>query len=282
MALSTRIRESINRGLGLFGLQLTTLTAENREKARLRRLAQSGYFDHPRFPVPAAMQHANYKQVFDCLRSTSRPIADCLENAHDYSVANDYFTTPDAEVAVAMVDLYKPKSIVEIGSGNSTFVFRAAGRYAGLDLGITSIDPNPRRDVESAAHTVLKQELEVTDISHFAALRPNDILFVDSSHEVRAGNDVIDVFFRILPALQRGVLIHFHDIFLPFDYPREWIEEFRREWSEQYLLQALITGTDAYEILWPGHYLQRQLPEFASCFPLLRTETAKSFWMRKR
>ena len=97
-------------------------------------------------------------------------------------------------------------------------------------------------------------------------LKCNDILFIDSSHQIRIGNDVVKLLLDIIPALKKGVLVHFHDIFLPYDYPRQWIIDNRWEWNEQYLVQAMLQGSVEFEVLWPGHFLQRTFPNFANLF----------------
>ncbi|HEY6763823.1 MAG TPA: class I SAM-dependent methyltransferase [Candidatus Sulfotelmatobacter sp.] len=114
-------------------------------------------------------------------------------------------------------------------------------------------------------------------------LGPNDILFIDSSHEVRPGNDVVRLFLNVVPRLRSGVVIHVHDIFLPFEYPREWMicNALNVNWAEQYLVQALLQGSNQFEVLWPGYYLQRTWPNFAEHFYYKPGAVAKSLWLRK-
>jgi len=114
-------------------------------------------------------------------------------------------------------------------------------------------------------------------------LEAGDILFIDSSHEVRPGNDVVRLFLNIVPRLRSGVVIHVHDIFLPFEYPREWIIEntLNVKWAEQYLLQAMLQASNEFEVLWPGYFLQRTLPGFSNYFHDGAGRFAASFWLRK-
>ena len=147
-----------------------------------------------------------------------------------------------------------------------------------------SIDPSPRREGQSVADQVIRRRLEDVPSSDLQnVLQSNDILFVDSSHEIRSGNDVISLFLRMVPELRSGVVIHVHDIFLPFEYPREWIVEntLNVNWAEQYLVQAMLQGSDQFEVLWPGHFLQRTLPEFADHFDGNPIGIATSLWLRK-
>jgi hypothetical protein len=93
---------------------------------------------------------------------------------------------------------------------------------------------------------------------------------------------VLHLFFNVLPALPSGVLIHVHDVFLPFDYPKQWIIDRRWEgFREQYVVHALLQGSREYEVLWPGHYLQRTLADFSSYFEFRPQGLAASLWLRK-
>lgn len=114
-------------------------------------------------------------------------------------------------------------------------------------------------------------------------LEAGDILFIVSSHEIRPGNDVVCLFLNVVPNLRRGIVIHVHDIFLPFEYPREWIIEntLNVEWTEQYLLQAMQQSSNEFEVLWPGYFLQKTVPGFSSYFNHGTAGIATSFWLRK-
>jgi hypothetical protein len=112
-------------------------------------------------------------------------------------------------------------------------------------------------------------------------LHDGDILFIDSSHESRTGNDVVALFLKVIPALRPGVVVHVHDVFLPFDYPREWIVEQRWDWNEQYLVQAMLQGSHQFDVLWPAHFLQQTWPGFADHFGGRCRDNACSLWLRK-
>jgi len=147
---------------------------------------------------------------------------------------------------------------VEVGSGFSTRVIRRAIWDGSLSTRVRSIDPAPRIDVEGYADEHLQSRVEELDASELArSLGVNDILFIDSSHTVTNGGDVPFLFLEVVPRLVPGVLIHVHDVFLPFDYPQDWVVDKGRNWNEQYLVQALIYGSNTLEILWPAHYMWR-------------------------
>lgn len=276
----------MNEWLARLNLKIETRTADRAERARLLNLEQAGHFRNQVFPVlpqiarcdPSPLLGALDKHRLQTSRF-ARPKADGI-----YSFSNDYFTSPDAEVAYALVRLLQPKRIVEIGSGNSTYLFREAITDGSLNTKLVSIDPSPRREVQSIADQVIRRRLEDVPSSDLQdVLQSNDILFIDSSHEIRPGNDVVSLFVRTLPALRSGVVIHVHDIFLPFEYPREWIVEntLNVNWAEQYLVQALLQGSNQFEVLWPGHFLQRTLPNFDDHFGSNPVGVAKSLWLRK-
>lgn len=275
----------VNRGLAPLNMRLESLTAERVEVDRLSRLAATGHFDRPVFPVlrqfeecdPSAIISAAKRFEHQLARFAAESAADC------YSFNNDYYQSPDAEVLYTMVRGIEPRQVVEIGSGNSTLLIRHAIRDGGLDTNLTSIDPNPRREIASHSDNVLRCRLEdIVDETVFGKLRPNDILFIDSSHQIKAGNDVVRLFLSVIPSLTPGVIIHVHDVFLPYDYPKQWIVVNRWDWTEQYLLQALLEGSDVYEVLWCGHYLQRRNPEMRNAFRYWTGADACSVWFRKR
>ena len=113
-------------------------------------------------------------------------------------------------------------------------------------------------------------------------LADGDVLFIDSSHVGKAGSDVNDLFFRIIPNLAPGVLVHVHDVLWPFDYPLDWLKE-GRAWNEAYLLRAFLQFNSEWDVLyfnaWMGTHHAEAVREKA---PLMLEETGASFWMRRK
>jgi predicted O-methyltransferase YrrM len=286
MAITSKIKLWVNNWLALANLRIETRTAERAERCRLLNLEQAGHFRHQVFPVLPQIARCDPGPVLDALERYRDRTGRFVQTRQDgsYSFSNDYFTSPDAEVAYSLIRQLHPTRIVEIGSGNSTYLFQEAITDEKLETKVVSIDPFPRREVQSVADQVIRQRLEDVPSSDLQdVLRSNDILFIDSSHEVRSGNDVVTLFLRVVPDLRSGVVIHVHDVFLPFEYPREWIIEntLNVNWAEQYLVQAMLQGSDQFEVLWPGHFLQRTLPGFDDHFSGKPVGVAKSLWLRK-
>jgi predicted O-methyltransferase YrrM len=182
----------------------------------------------------------------------------------------------DGTAAYAAARKFRPKRIIEIGSGQSTR-FLAAGAEGAE---IICIDPLPWRSVDDLPVTFIPRLLQNEDAELCDSLEPNDILFIDSSHIMLPGMDVDIEFNRIFPRLKPGVLVHVHDIFLPFDYPPHWRD---RNWNEQNALVGWLFGS--FEIVYPGHYVVKRHPElidrlFSDFAPCLR-KLAGSMWLRK-
>jgi predicted O-methyltransferase YrrM len=182
---------------------------------------------------------------------------DARNGVAGYHRNNGYFESVDAEIAYCMVRHFQPRRIIEIGAGYTTLLFEAALRRNSESGGrrgeLVTIDPDEHKlDSFSRSTTASTIAMQVQEVnwSVFATLGENDILFLDSSHVVGVGSDVVYEYLEILPRLNRGVLVHAHDIFLPADYPREAVLNHLCFWSEQYLLQAFLTYNPNFEVVW--------------------------------
>jgi predicted O-methyltransferase YrrM len=161
-------------------------------------------------------------------------------------------------VLYSLVRTLRPASIVECGSGFSTRLMRRAITEGGTGTRLSAIDPSPRVDVDRDADEHLAHRVEELDAAALTeTLRARDILFIDSSHRVTTGGDVPFLFLEVLPRVQPGVYVHVHDIFLPYDYPQEWVVDRQWGWTEQYLVQAFLAFNPAFEIVWPSYYMFR-------------------------
>lgn len=206
------------------------------------------------------------------------------EDVFGFAIANGMYGPIDAELLFGVIRRARPRRIVEVGSGNSTLIAARAlesNRREGDVNGLTSIDPEPRLSLPKLpGHRHVQGRVQDVGASAIAELAADDILFVDSSHVVRMGADVNFLILEVLPRLAPGVLVHFHDVFMPWDYPRSTIEH-GKYWSEQYLLQAFLSGNPSYEVMLSALALARQSPDE---FPYPRAAVAAirpgAFWIR--
>jgi predicted O-methyltransferase YrrM len=194
----------------------------------------------------------------------------------------DWFPRLDAIALYVFVREARPRHIVEVGSGHSTRFMARAVRDGRFSTEITSIDPEPRADIEGAGATIVRKTIQSAGLDVFAKLVEGDILFIDSSHILMPGTDVDVLMNHVLPGLPRGVLVHFHDVFLPDDYPPDW------EWrgyNEQLGVAALIQG-GAFRLLWSSHYAATRMSvavanSAAKAIPLESGAKEASVWMVK-
>lgn len=186
---------------------------------------------------------------------------------------NGYYNSFDAEILYCMIRHFQPRRIFEIGSGHST---RVAARAVSEDnrageCELVAIEPFPEPWLKAGFRGLTRlHEGKVQDLglAYFEQLEANDILFIDSSHVVKAKNDVVFEYLEVLPHLKPGVLVHVHDVFIPWDYPRKWVIDCYKFWSEQYLLQAFLAFNTTFEVLWASAAMARSYPqELARAFP---------------
>jgi hypothetical protein len=280
----TVLKKFVNRGLRIGNLKLDTLTAEKLERDRLENMARRGYFSRPAFSVSDSFRLFSAEPLRAALEAYRADIEKMLQGAPPgrFDANNLFFLSPDVEILYCMVRLLSPARIVEVGSGNSTRVIRQAISDGKLETLHIAIDPKPRADIAGFVDRIHLSRFEDTDTKDLLeALGANDILFVDSSHEVRVANDVVKLFCETIPMLAKGVVVHIHDVWLPFDYP-VYPEPYKTAcpgWGEQYLLQVMLQP-GRHEILWPGYYVQRLRPDLHHQFPFLKHGVAQSFWFR--
>jgi len=211
---------------------------------------------------------------------------------YQYYVNNGAFESVDGEILYCIVRHFKPKKIFEVGSGNSTYlsaqaILKNKEEDEGYECELVAIEPHPN-DVLKAGFSCLSKLIpkKVQDIplSEFKKLTENDVLFIDSSHVLKIGSGVQYEYLEILPRLNRGVIVHLHDIFLPAEYPKKWILRDYRFLTEQYLLQAFLAFNDSFKVLWSGSYIHLKHPDKleASFSSYKRDERwPGSFWIRK-
>lgn len=215
------------------------------------------------------------------------------ENGKGFWLLNSVYMAVDAHVYYSFIRHFKPRQIVEIGSGQSTVLAVAAAAanrdHDGAPCRITAVEPYPARNIDEvlADITLIQKPLQAVDLALFDQLEAGDILFIDSTHVLREGNDVQLEYLDILPRLKPGVLVHVHDISLPRRYPKVYFDQ-QLYWNEQYLLQAYLIHNSRMEVIWPGNYLMlkypdimgKAFPEFAVMRQKYPLAEPSAFWMR--
>lgn len=195
---------------------------------------------------------------------------------------NGAFENFDAAALVGMLVCNTPRRYFEIGSGNSTKFARYTIEHAHLPTLITSLDPEPHVAVDELCDTVIRRRLEDCNLTLFDKLEAGDLLFFDGSHRVFTNSDVTVFFLELMPRLKSGVIVHIHDVFLPWDYLPEWK---KRMYSEQYILAAmLLCPQQPFHVLLPNFYACKD-PELNSQIRAILDSTGClaqgwSFWMK--
>lgn len=207
------------------------------------------------------------------------------KNQDKYYYQNKSFESGDAELYYSMIREYQPEKIIEIGSGFSTLIAIEAIAKNNNQCSITCIEPYEMEWLESLNLEVIRDKVELLSPDTFLALEADDILFIDSSHIIRPQGDVLFEILEILPKLNQGVMVHFHDIFTPNDYPIKWLTDEFRLWNEQYLLEAFLSNNAEFEIVCSLNLLTRAHPDVVNrAFPIhakVPNPNPGSFWIRK-
>ena len=200
------------------------------------------------------------------------PFARTQQSSTRYWYENWAYSYADAIFLYSMLRHLRPRRVIEIGAGFTTAVMLDTNeRFLDRSLSLTCIEPDP-----TTLHALLREgdrvELIAEPMQHvplerFDALAANDILFIDSTHVSKTGSDVNRIVFEILPRLAPGVYVHFHDVFYPFEYPKQWVYE-GRAWNEDYILRAFLEFNSAFEIVLFGtdavainrHWFEQKMP----------------------
>jgi predicted O-methyltransferase YrrM len=311
--------------LASFARELKCLRTIWRERSTLRLIVESGNYRFLQFALPGHfyspipdIKSAAKSQRFDpslkevpgidlCVEEQLELVRQCAafykdlpfpEKKHEgfrYYLDNGYFSYGDGVVLYSMMRRFKPKRIIEVGSGfSSAAMLDVNDRFPNGEVEFTFIEPSPDRllsllvnEDKERCHLLKEPIQEVPDVL-FSSLQENDFLFVDSSHVAKAHSDVVHIFFRILPSLNKGVIIHFHDIAWPFEYPHFWLD-LGRAWNEAYILRAFLQYNATFRIIYfnsmmeilHGQFLRRELPLAMKTPSSPLTPGNMSFWIRK-
>jgi len=204
----------------------------------------------------------------------------------NFNIDNNFFERGDAEIYYQIIRFFKPKKIVEIGSGQSTLISLEAIKKNKLENNSSTklicIEPYENNWLENLGIEVMRKKIEDVDLDLCKNLEANDILFIDSSHIIRPQGDILKEFLEILPILKPGVIIHIHDIYTPRNYPERWLKKENRFYNEQYLLEAMLDNSKRYSVLLALNFLKNDhYDELKKYCPYLIDSTEPgSFYLR--
>ena len=201
---------------------------------------------------------------------------------------NGSYESGDAEYWYQIIRLFKPKKIFEIGCGNSTLMAtKAIKKNIAEDCNYTCkhicIEPYEMPWLEEIGVSVIRQKVEALDVKFFSELEENDFLFIDSSHIIKPQGDVLYEYLELLPTLNKGVIVHIHDIFSPKNYLKQWLIDEVKFWNEQYLLEAFLSHNSSWEIIGALNYLHHNhYEQLKSVAPFLSPDREPgSFYIKK-
>lgn len=224
-------------------------------------IAPTEIWSKPIYAAERLFKSVKTKSEWKTLLKYSKELTDIPESSDSgYFWLNQFFTSVDAIAYYGYIRDKHPRQVVEIGSGFSTHLAAKALRKNGSGKLIV-IEPYPTIKLRETAQDIAsinEKKVQEIDLTIIEKLRPNDVLFIDSSHTCKIGSDVNFILFEILPRLSKGVYIHFHDIFLPYEYSKEWVVNRNWFWNEQYVLLAYLMGNKNLKPIFSTHQLLRE------------------------
>ncbi|HEX3933761.1 MAG TPA: class I SAM-dependent methyltransferase [Puia sp.] len=218
------------------------------------------------------------------------PFADEKQSNLRYYYNNGFYCQSDGIFLHLMMRHFKPRRIIEVGSGfSSACMLDTNELFFDNSIQLTFIEPNTDRlyslfkNKDKTQHKTIDSFLQNVDLALFDQLEPNDILFIDSTHVSKTDSDVNRVIFDILPRLKKGVLVHFHDIFFPFEYPKKWVMQWNGfGWNEDYILRAFLMYNDRYRIVMFNTFLETFHKDwFRQHMPDCLKDEGGSIWLQK-
>lgn len=267
------------------------------------------YPGHYYSPIPSVKEVSKHEELFDC----NVDVVPGVELQYEYQMQrleewkqyynelsfnetqkedqryyfeNGMYSYADGIFYYFMLRSLQPHRVIEIGSGfSSALLMDVNEKYFSSNIQVCFIEPYAQRLKKLLRRSdkvrILEKKLQDVELKVFESLRAGDILFIDSTHVVKTGSDVNYIFSKILPVLKEGVYIHFHDIFYPFEYPKEWVMT-GRAWNEDYMLRSFLQYNHSFEIVLWNHYLITKNPEwFAQNMPLCLKNSGGGIWIKK-
>ena len=229
-----------------------------------------------------------WKQLLPHLKDT--PFPDNPAAGHRYHFKNTAFSYGDGSILSAMLRHFKPRRLVEIGSGySSACSIDTIERYLEDKVAVSFVEPYPQLLKDLLGDDALKRVdihstgVQSADMKLFTDLEAGDFLFIDSTHVMKTGSDVCHELFSVLPALKPGVFIHFHDIFWPFEYGKNWVLDENRSWNELYGIRAFLMYNSAFEVVFFNDYFAKNCRDIIEAdYPTMLKNSGGSIWLRKK
>jgi len=231
------------------------------------------------------------RQLFDdiSINFADLPFTEQENDKNRYYYQNPNYSYGDGIMLYSMIRYYKPSHFMEIGSGfSSACALDTINSFMDETTHCTFIEPFPQllehfiKGIDKKRVTLISDIAQNVDKYLFIQLKEGDILSINSTHIIKTCSDVVFNILELLPMLQKGVIVHFHDIFYPFEYPYQWVMEDNRSWNELYLLRAFLMYNDSFEILFFSDYFVKKNHELiAKRCPLFLKNTGGSLWMKK-
>lgn len=254
------------------------------------RRNEKAIFAHNRPILGIDLREKEQLQILEAIGAVypSMQFPETKDSRFRYYFDNDAYTYSDGIVLHAMLRLIRPTRLIEIGCGySSAMILDTNELFLQNQLRLTFIEPYPAllysllKPQDRSSVKIVESKLQDVDMAIFEELGEGDILFIDSTHVSKVNSDVNYIFFEVLPRLKNGVHIHFHDIFYPFEYLKEWIYQ-GWAWQEAYLLRAFLMDNPRYQITYFQSFMfERHRQYFAEHLPLCLKNGGANLWLKK-
>jgi len=287
---SVRNAASVGWGSRLYvplGHYYSPLTDRDEAAAHLDRLAGGGVTESlPEIALDRDEMVSLWKELAPFMREA--PFGPQPRDGLRYGYVNGSYDRGDGMVLHAMLRRFQPRRLIEVGCGwSSACTLDTVEHYCGRGTELTFIEPHPalfrRLTTGSALQArLIEERLQDAPADVVDALEADDVLFIDSTHVLKTGSDVCWYLFELLPRLKPGVIVHIHDMFWPFEYPRAWAVDENRAWNELYAVRAFLAGNAGWQILLFNDYLARFAQEaIRDTYPEFSQNPGGALWLRK-
>lgn len=240
----------------------------------------------PGIAISRSEMVATWNTLLPYLRTI--PFPDEQEPGFRFWFDNPAYSWGDASILHAMLRHSRPRRLIEVGSGwSSACTIDTVERYLGNTVEMTFIEPYPdllKSLAGNAAERVriIESPLQRAPLSLFEELEADDILFIDSTHVLRTGSDVCFALFEILPRIRSGVIVHIHDMFWPFEYPRPWVIGENRSWNELYAMRAFLYENQKWKVeMFLDYFARFERPLIEATYPALLKNPGGALWLRR-